>query len=33
MTVDWDAIAEHPREPIHFNLFEPGWERRDARGR
>jgi galactonate dehydratase len=33
VTVDWDAIAEHPREPIHFNLFELGWERRDARAR
>jgi len=23
-----DACAEHPRTDIHFNLVEPGWERR-----
>jgi galactonate dehydratase len=31
VTVDWDAVAEHPRERVHFDLFQPGWERRDAR--
>jgi galactonate dehydratase len=31
VTIDWDVVAEHPREDVHFNLFEPGWERRDAR--
>lgn len=29
--IDWDAVAEHPRERVHFDLFKPGWERRDAR--
>lgn len=29
--VDWDAVAEHPPESVHFDLFDPGWERRDAR--
>jgi galactonate dehydratase len=29
--IDWDAVAEHPAEPVHFNLFQPGWERREAR--
>jgi galactonate dehydratase len=31
VTLDRDAVAEHPHEHVHFNLFEPGWERRDAR--
>jgi galactonate dehydratase len=29
--IDWDAVAEYPPEPVHFNLFRPGWERREAR--
>jgi galactonate dehydratase len=29
--IDWDAVAEHPPEAVHFNLFQPGWERREAR--
>jgi galactonate dehydratase len=29
--IDWDAAAEHPREQVHFDLFEQGWERREAR--
>lgn len=29
--IDWDAVAEHPPEPVHFNLFQAGWERREAR--
>jgi galactonate dehydratase len=29
--VDWDAAAEHPPEAVHFDLFRPGWERREAR--
>ena len=29
--IDWDAAAEHPRERVHFDLFEQGWERREAR--
>ncbi len=28
--IDWDAVAEHPPRPVHFDLFRPGWERRDA---
>jgi galactonate dehydratase len=31
ISVDWDAVSEHPPGPIHFDLFQPGWERRDAR--
>ncbi|HEY1596983.1 MAG TPA: mandelate racemase/muconate lactonizing enzyme family protein [Thermoleophilaceae bacterium] len=30
VTVDWDAVAEHPPEPLSFDLFKPGWEHRDA---
>ena len=29
--VDWDAVAEHPREAVRFDLFAEGWERREAR--
>jgi galactonate dehydratase len=29
--VDWDAADEHPREPVRFDLFAEGWERREAR--
>ena len=28
--LDRDAAARHPRTGVHFNLFEDGWERRDA---
>jgi galactonate dehydratase len=31
VTVDWDAVAEHPREPVNFNLFAEDWHRREAR--
>jgi galactonate dehydratase len=31
VSIDWDAVAERPPEPIHFDLFSPGWERREAR--
>jgi galactonate dehydratase len=31
VTIDWDAVAEHPRESVHFDLFAEGWERREAR--
>ena len=31
--LDRDAAARHPRTGVHFNLFEDGWERRDARRR
>ncbi len=30
VTVDWDAVAEHPREEVHFDLFAEGWQRREA---
>ena len=29
--IDWDAVAEHPREAVSFDLFAEGWEKRDAR--
>ncbi|MDO8213182.1 mandelate racemase/muconate lactonizing enzyme family protein [Conexibacter sp. CPCC 206217] len=29
--VDWDAVAEHPREQVRFDLFTEGWERREGR--
>jgi galactonate dehydratase len=29
--IDWDAVAEHPRQPVRFDLFAEGWERREAR--
>jgi galactonate dehydratase len=31
VTVDWDAVAEHPRESVKFNLFAEDWHRREAR--
>jgi galactonate dehydratase len=31
VTVDWDAVAEHPREAVNFNLFAADWHRREAR--
>jgi galactonate dehydratase len=30
--VDWDALAEHPREKVHFDLEAPDWHKREARG-
>lgn len=30
VTIDWDAVAEHPRQAIHFDLFAAGWQRREA---
>ena len=29
--VDWDAVAEHPRENVHFDLNAPDWQFREAR--
>jgi galactonate dehydratase len=29
--VDWDAVAEHPRENVHFDLGAPDWHKREAR--
>jgi galactonate dehydratase len=29
--IDWDAVAEHPRQPVRFDLYAEGWERREAR--
>lgn len=29
--IEWDGVAEHRPEPVHFNLFRPGWEKREAR--
>jgi galactonate dehydratase len=29
--VDWDAVAEHPRENVHFDLEAPDWHKRRAR--
>jgi galactonate dehydratase len=29
--VDWDAVAEHPREKIHFDLDAEDWQFREAR--
>lgn len=29
--VDWDFVAEHPREAVRFDLFTEGWEKREAR--
>jgi galactonate dehydratase len=31
VAIDWDAVAEHPREAVRFDLFREGWERREAR--
>ncbi len=28
VSIDWDAVAEHPPERVEFNLFTEGWERR-----
>jgi galactonate dehydratase len=29
--VNWDFVAEHPREAVAFDLFAEGWEKREAR--
>jgi galactonate dehydratase len=29
--LDWEAVAEHPREAVRFDLFAEGWEKREAR--
>jgi galactonate dehydratase len=29
--VDWDAVAEHPREKVHFDLGAEDWHFREAR--
>jgi galactonate dehydratase len=29
--VDWDAVADHPREDVHFDLGAPDWHKREAR--
>jgi galactonate dehydratase len=29
ISLDHEACAEHPRTQAHFNLVQPGWERRD----
>jgi galactonate dehydratase len=31
--VDWDAVAAHPRENVHFDLSAPDWHKREARRR
>src|SRR5262245_27015262 len=31
VTIDEAFLAEHPREQVFFNLFEEGWQRRQAR--
>ncbi|HEY8373186.1 MAG TPA: mandelate racemase/muconate lactonizing enzyme family protein, partial [Pseudonocardiaceae bacterium] len=28
--LDLDAVAEHPRRNVNFNLFAEGWQRREA---
>ena len=30
ISIDWDAAAEHPPQDVHFDLFEDGWQRREA---
>ncbi len=30
ISLNRDAIAAHPRQRVHFNLFRPGWELREA---
>jgi galactonate dehydratase len=31
--VNWDAVAAHPREDVHFDLGAPDWHKREARRR
>jgi galactonate dehydratase len=28
--LDEDAIAAHPKQNVHFNLFSEGWEKREG---
>jgi galactonate dehydratase len=30
VTIDWDAVAEHPPQSVNFDLFKDGWQRREA---
>jgi galactonate dehydratase len=30
VSIDWDAVGQHPPEEVHFDLFKSGWERRQA---
>ena len=30
VSIDWDAAAEHPPRPTHFDLFREGWQFRDG---
>ena len=30
VSIDWDAVAEHPPQTTHFDLFQEGWEKREA---
>lgn len=30
LTLDWDAVAEHPPGTVNFDLFQDGWHRRDS---
>lgn len=32
ISLNLDAIAAHPRQPVNFNLFRSGWELREATG-
>ncbi len=32
VTIDWDAVAEHPRQTFTFDLFADDWHRRGAPG-
>jgi galactonate dehydratase len=28
--LDDDAVAAHPKQDVHFNLFAEGWEKREG---
>jgi galactonate dehydratase len=30
VSIDWDAVAEHPPQSVNFDLFKDGWQRREA---
>jgi len=30
VSIDWDAVDEHPPQLVQFDLFREGWQRRDA---
>jgi galactonate dehydratase len=30
VSLDWDAVAEHPPESVNFDLFKDGWQHRQA---